>query len=97
MSDLRLITLQEEQFIHHLEEAAKKAVLLARKEWESEKLSRGEDPQLLSKHQAAKLFGVSVQTIDLLRKDGEIKIYRIRGSIRFSKKELFEYAERWAI
>ena len=55
------------------------------------------DDCLISREEVAKKLGVSLGTIDNLRKRGRIQSYRIGNSVKFKKSEVLEYIKHLQI
>jgi len=53
-----------------------------------------EPDRLLNKKEAANLLGVSVSTIDNMRRDGFLTPYRFGKAVRFRMSDLEDLAER---
>ncbi|PTM11094.1 MAG: hypothetical protein DA408_14475 [Bacteroidetes bacterium] len=53
-----------------------------------------EQERLLDKKQAAKVLGVSVSTIDNMRRDGFLTPYRFGKAVRFKLSDLYELTEK---
>lgn len=65
------------------------------REYNQEQMQQeGETDRLLNKKESANLLGVSVSTIDNMRRDGFLIPYRFGKAVRFRLSDLEELAEK---